>query len=241
MKKVKSVGTIIVLISAISFGFSGCTVTYPTIKYNDMVEAGNKIVTHPKLHEIATAEIGSNIYSKSKMFFNNTYQITLKESAVGQSGYASINYNVDTNPTLSSILYQWNEPYGNTLCGVGTVNAVCLTDKDNTGSFTHVGNFIYGAYGALNKSAKYEIKATEGVHNKNGFKYEAFYQGKKGNSIKISFREFVNDMARPAFTQDIDYELEKDGNTIVGFKGLRIEVIKATNLNITYKIIRDYD
>ena len=48
-------------------------------------------------------------------------------------------------------------------------------------------------------------------------------------------------MARPAFTQDIEYELDKDGKTLIGFKGLRIEVEKATNLDITYKIIKDYN
>lgn len=47
-------------------------------------------------------------------------------------------------------------------------------------------------------------------------------------------------MLRPAFTQDIEYELNKNNTTIIGFKGLRIEVIKATNLDITYKIIQDY-
>jgi hypothetical protein len=48
-------------------------------------------------------------------------------------------------------------------------------------------------------------------------------------------------MARPAFNQDIDYELNNDANTIIGFKGLRIEVLKATNMDITYKVIKDYN
>jgi len=47
-------------------------------------------------------------------------------------------------------------------------------------------------------------------------------------------------MSRPSFTQDIDYELNKNGNTIIGFKGLRIEILKATNIDITYRVIQDY-
>lgn len=73
------------------------------------------------------------------------------------------------------------------------------------------------------------------------FKYQALYQGKVENKIKISFREFKDDMARPAFTQDIEYELEGNKPTIIGFKGLRIEVKKLTNLNITYSVIKDYN
>ena len=45
-------------------------------------------------------------------------------------------------------------------------------------------------------------------------------------------------MARPAFNQDLQYDLA-DGN-IVGFKGLRIEIIKATNTNIEYKILSNF-
>ncbi|MGZ8545817.1 MAG: hypothetical protein ACXWVU_00350 [Sulfuricurvum sp.] len=79
------------------------------------------------------------------------------------------------------------------------------------------------------------------TYTENSFKYEALYQGRIDNKIKISFREFKDDMARPAFTQDIDYELNKNGDTIVGFKGLRIKVIKATNMDITYSVIQDYN
>ena len=79
------------------------------------------------------------------------------------------------------------------------------------------------------------------IYDRDSFKYEALYQGKIGNKIKISFREFIDDMVRPSFTQDIDYELEKDGTAIIGFKGLRIQVLQATNLNITYKVIKDYN
>ena len=46
-------------------------------------------------------------------------------------------------------------------------------------------------------------------------------------------------MARPAFNQDLQYDLN-DSN-IVGFKGLRIEVIKATNTSIEYKILSSFN
>ena len=48
-------------------------------------------------------------------------------------------------------------------------------------------------------------------------------------------------MIRPAFEQIIDYELAQEGTTTIGFKGLRIEVLKATNMDITYKVLKDYD
>lgn len=45
-------------------------------------------------------------------------------------------------------------------------------------------------------------------------------------------------MARPAYSQDLQYDLS-EGN-IVGIKGLRLEVIKVTNTNIEYKILNSF-
>lgn len=43
-------------------------------------------------------------------------------------------------------------------------------------------------------------------------------------------------MARPAFTQDISYDLEADGSTIVAFKGLRIPITKTSPAEIEYVV-----
>jgi len=70
-------------------------------------------------------------------------------------------------------------------------------------------------------------------------KQEFIYSGKIGNSIKFIYREFIDNLARPSFTQDIQYDL--DESSIVGFKGLKIEVISATNSLIKYKIISPFN
>lgn len=69
------------------------------------------------------------------------------------------------------------------------------------------------------------------------FKRELVYTGKSGNTISILYREYMNDMARPAFTQQLSYDLS-DGNTI-GFKDARFEVIKATNTGIEYRVLKN--
>ena len=80
---------------------------------------------------------------------------------------------------------------------------------------------------------------------------QIFYNGKAGDILKFSYREFSEDKetifnttyttttARPAFTQDLQYDLSE--SNIIGFDGLRVEVIKATNTNITYKILSDFN
>jgi hypothetical protein len=84
-----------------------------------------------------------------------------------------------------------------------------------------------------------QIKHTKKVFlDSKYFKQELIYNGKVGNSIKCTYREYVNDIARPAFTQDLQYDLSE--SSIIGIKGMRIEVIKTTNIGIKYKILNDF-
>lgn len=70
------------------------------------------------------------------------------------------------------------------------------------------------------------------------FKQEFVFNGRVNNNLKFMYREYVNDMARPAFHQELQYDLNE--SNIIGFKGLRIEVIKATNINIEYKVLSSF-
>lgn len=68
------------------------------------------------------------------------------------------------------------------------------------------------------------------------FKRELVYSGVSQNTISILYREFQNDMARPAFSQELKYDLSQ--GTAIGYKGARFEVIKANNTGITYKVLK---
>jgi len=77
------------------------------------------------------------------------------------------------------------------------------------------------------------------IKNDDYYKQEFIYNGRVGNGIKFIYREFVNDYARPAFTQDLQYDLSDD--SIIGFRGLRLEVVNATNTKIEYKILNHFE
>jgi hypothetical protein len=91
-------------------------------------------------------------------------------------------------------------------------------------------------------SRKIELKVTkidQKIICNECLKQQFIYNGKSGNQIKFIYREFINDMARPAFTQELQYDLS-EGN-IIGFKGLRIEIISISNIEIEYKIINSFN
>ncbi|MGA2402140.1 MAG: hypothetical protein ABSG91_10580 [Syntrophobacteraceae bacterium] len=70
------------------------------------------------------------------------------------------------------------------------------------------------------------------------FKREILYDGKSGTTIHLSYREFARDMARPAFTQELYYDIRDD--RVIGFKGARFEVIDANNTGIRYRVLSGF-
>jgi hypothetical protein len=76
------------------------------------------------------------------------------------------------------------------------------------------------------------------VTKKEYFKQEFIYNGRVGNALKFIYREYADDLARSAFTQDLQYDLTE--SKTIGFRGLRIEVISATNTIIEYKLLNQF-
>lgn len=72
--------------------------------------------------------------------------------------------------------------------------------------------------------------------DKPSFRRELVYSGASKGTIKLLYREFSNDLARPAFSQDLTYDLA-DGDEI-GFRGARFKVLKATNTSIRYVVLK---
>ena len=221
--------------------FSGCasSMPFPEIYHDKNKIVGVIVKSIPKFNTESTVEIGENMYTKYNEYIHDTYQVELLEPAIGTyyagSGFINTSRGVDGHK--AGVLRKRYGTLQNTAC----YGLTCIVDINNQGVFTHVSNGNYEDLFTLDKTAKYKLIDTPISHGVDSFKYEVLYQGKIGNKIKISFREFKEDMARPAFTQDIEYELENDGTAIIGFKGLRVEVIKATNMNITYKVVKDYN
>ena len=70
------------------------------------------------------------------------------------------------------------------------------------------------------------------------YKQEFIYNGRVGDALKFIYREYIEDYARPAFTQDLQYDLSD--SEIIGFRGLRLEILNATNTEIQYKVLSHF-
>ena len=70
------------------------------------------------------------------------------------------------------------------------------------------------------------------------FQQTLTYQGLNNNIINISYREYINDYARPSFSNEAVYDISTNKQII--YKGCIIEIIKVTSGSITYKLIKDF-
>jgi hypothetical protein len=79
---------------------------------------------------------------------------------------------------------------------------------------------------------------TESINDSQSVRKEILYDGRSGSTIKLSYREFVHDLARPAFTQELTYDISSD--RVVGFRGARFGILSAGNSGIRYKVLRGF-
>lgn len=66
------------------------------------------------------------------------------------------------------------------------------------------------------------------------YRQELIYSGLSKDTIKLSYREYKNDMARPVFFQDLTYDLASSQE--IAFQDLRIEILYATDSDINFLV-----
>ena len=101
------------------------------------------------------------------------------------------------------------------ICGVSTLNGkVCTSNTE------------------------YKV-TTQQATTADAFQQTLIYSGRIGNKINLSYREFSGSIARPAFNNDVEYDINQ--SNVVGYKGARLEIIEATNELIKYKVISNFN
>jgi len=188
----------------------------------------------PELNKISTAEVGQNMYEKINAIFAYEQSVELLDPKAKMEYKPYIKYFDKRDGVCVMIIY-----------------SVELIDDECNGEFKYkmdgVTTFDYKKV-KLPAPIKYKLIPASPIEiMEDSFKYVVLYQGKVDNKLKVSFQEFISldgansFIIRDAYTQNIQYELDSNGEATIGFKGLRIKVLKATNFDITYQVIHDYN
>jgi len=186
----------------------------PTIHYTDRTFRHTDV---PPKDNVVTAEIGTELLTQKDVFVG--LAVIVKDAPKNGWDFSGAYHIADKGTFYCGPLYNAND--GNSI----KPGYVCRTAAE---------------FNAL-KLTYEEVDHSFADSSKN-FKKVLEYSGKTGNSISLFYKEFneTSDGAfiRTAFTQEFKFDLNE--SKVIGIKGARIEVIKATNTGITYKILSHF-
>lgn len=226
----------ILLAGLIGFALVGCV---SDIKYNYVPEVTQK--SYPDLNVVTTTYIGDdmvrqgNVKTMDVISFPVTTQVNKfwNSYIIDAGDYPKLG---EDNKYLffaaksvngNSIVKSFDipaAPIGIRVSKDSSKNEVCMSFSTGTDFCENHKQFTYKKVS---------------VTNQDGFQQTLIYNGKVGNKINIGYREYNDDMARPAFSNNAEYDLSR--STVIRYKGAVIEVLQATNQHIKYKVISNFN
>ena len=196
--------------------FVGCT----KIPHNKINESS--LVNYPELNTEVTANIGDHLVKKGLMVNETVLVVKKTVDKVTSGEYVQIGEDNEMfyfEPTKEMRKVGWV--------------SVAIKKKDD--GIVYLIDFASVKW---KYKPVYEMKKRVSAQN-NSFQQTLIFNGIVGNKLKIGYREFKDEMARPAFNNEVEYDLNT--SKTIGYKGCKIEVIKADNESISYKVLKNFD
>jgi hypothetical protein len=134
---------------------------------------------------------------------------------------------VTVHMTLSDGTTNWNCP------GQSTLADICL---DAAGNYFVGPNPLRGNLKQQFENVQSINIAVDGQPN---LVQELMYDGRSGDRLNFTYREFTSDFDHPSYAQGFQHYVYE--SSIVAFRSLRFEVIDAEATSITYKIVSGFD
>lgn len=188
------------------------------------------------LNALLKAELGEKLIEKGREEFQEAYVIKSTPSfSINMVPFPYAEGDVLPLAAVTKIAYLY---YSKDLKYVGNPYMIGISKNKQTG---RIGAFLNSANGMATKFPEgFSVEPTT-YRDKSCsycYKQEFIFNGRVANNLKFIYREYVEDLARPSFTQELQYDLNE--SKIIGFKGMRLEVVNATNTNLDYKILSSF-
>ena len=97
---------------------------------------------------------------------------------------------------------------------------------------------VITTFGASNSYAGSYSRERRLSPRETSFQQTLIYSGRIGDKINVGYCEFSNNLARPAFNNDVEYDLSV--SQTIGYKGASLEVIDANNSSITFRLLENF-
>jgi hypothetical protein len=213
-------------------------------------KAQRQVINFPAIGSEAEAEIGQTLFSKANLTVTEAIEISTEKTEYIKQTATNNRYS-GTIKIPAGKLAKFAEDdkgaYYRSHNGIYKASlpfkypvGVFVPKNTDTSAVLFVFHEVIGSKGYEFGKDPVEYKtSTIETWSKDSFKRELIYGGLSQKTIQISYREFFDETARPAFTQELKYDLN-DGD-VIGFRGARFQVLKANNTSIRYKTLKALD
>ncbi|MFX4084058.1 hypothetical protein ACKU27_03020 [Sphingobium yanoikuyae] len=191
-----------------------------------------QIVRFPEIGVENTIPAGGEIYS-----FARVYSIdgaVLDDEA--QTGLLFTKSRVPKGtklvPVSSKAKFKACVPYDGTFEARGP----CYLDDDGDGLFDRNAEDEVAMAVKSKPSTPYS-RTKLSVVRQDSFKTVLLYQGATADTLRFSYREFKDDVARPAFTEELSIPREPYPAMIM-VKNVQLEVAAVTGMGLKYKVVK---
>jgi len=202
----------------------GCATTAPT----QTIKAESRYYISPDIGIQTTAYIGEYLIKEGRTSAQDAIYLNNDHGSVGWTAFHPAGIYKLIGKSNGETIYQ----NGTIMPGViGTVYPQIIETADSK-----VYLKTLSGRDLLNDSEYSKRQYIEEVGD--DFEQTLIYTGSQGSTLKFTYREFSNNVARPAFTIDATYDISTDKT--IRFRGAVLEIINTDNQSITYKVLSGF-
>ncbi len=192
-----------------------------------------KVIITPDIGQEVTVPAGGDIYSISHII--SVDGVELAEPAKAGSWMLESLYPAGTKLVPSSLTKAKLKacvPQKNTLEPSGP----CFIDDDGDGLFDRRAGDEMEVARKFKTPVAYS-PTTVSITGEKSFKQVILFQGATTDSLRFSYREFKNDMARPAFTEELTIPRETFPAMIM-VKNIQLEILGVSGMGLKYRLVK---
>jgi hypothetical protein len=223
--------------AAVVFTISGCA----TVTVTGNSQISEQVGRIPEHNTDARAPVGGTVYSQYRYWSKTGYRLedpaafrVLVVPVKVEVGEFIVPADAGGEPAYCTERNAYVDPLS------GTGSKVCFITPIGRSSFNKAKvapGMVWLSYDLPTpiRFSKSELV----VPRIDALKSELLYQGYSNKTIKLSYREYAGDFARPAFFQDVSYDITEFPTTVT-FKTVKLNLLGADNNGLRYQVLSGF-
>lgn len=209
---------------------TGCVLFFAFIPVSHAQDI--QIISKPEIGKENTVPAGEELYSFNRLYTVEGYQLDASTKAGNWLLETPVEAGTRLIPVSTTKAAKACVPQLGTFTPVGP----CFIDDNGDGLFDRHSADEVTMFRKLKPPVPYS-RTSLIVTREDNFKKIFLFQGATVDTLRFSYREFRNDLARPAFTEELSI-LREPFPAMIMLKNLQIEILNVSGMGLSYRVIK---